>query len=633
MRKPALVIVLALGIIAPQVLRAQSTADSQPTIRYHYGDNPAWASPSFDDSAWAEATDGAWRVPPYDSDGFVWIRSLVPVSASSSGDLAVRVTGVAAYSGPEQVFVNGRDLGSKGGFPPSGTPVYSGPSAVFILPHGTAAPGSTALVAVRIWYLPTWRMVAIPAHLRIRISNADTAELAQHAAFLANALSLVPDLALNSLLALVGVGLFVFWFRIRRAELLWCAALLIFYPLLQWFWDATHPDYVFIPCREYALLWVLFMLPSMVTTVEFIWTVHGLRARTWRRAAHLALIVYNSAFIVALSSFQPSFFVRWSSVAIFVSVQIFNAITLGANLWVLLIRRYNRAIAGAMCVIPLASGISSFGWQADWRIGSVSIGLFDIGFILSGFAIAAMLIRRALAAWRQGDNLRIEFAAASEVQQQLVPAILPRIHGLRIETAYVPAAEVGGDFYQVIPEPGGSALIVVGDVSGKGLKAAMKGTLVLGAIRTLAQESLSPAQILDRVNLLLASSSDGGFVTCLCARIAADGSLTLANAGHLPPYRNGEEISLDSILPLGVAPDTTYTESTVHLAPNDCLTFLSDGVVEAQSLSGELFGFDRTRAISVQPAEQIAAAAQAFGQQDDITVLTLQFSPAEVLHA
>ena len=215
----------------------------------------------------------------------------------------------------------------------------------------------------------------------------------------------------------------------------------------------------------------------------------------------------------------------------------------------------------------------------------------------------------------------------------LVPTILPHIQGLRIEAAYVPAAEVGGDFYQVFPELGGSALIVVGDVSGKGLKAAMKGTLVLGAIRTLAQESLSPAQILERVNLLLAGSSDGGFVTCLCSRLDPDGTLTLANAGHLAPYRNGEEIPLDSVLPLGVAPDTACTESTVHLAPNDSLTFLSDGVVEAQSLSGELFGFDRTRSISTQPAEHIARAASTFGQQDDITVLTLTFAPAEVAHA
>ncbi|HUY95658.1 MAG TPA: SpoIIE family protein phosphatase, partial [Terracidiphilus sp.] len=94
------------------------------------------------------------------------------------------------------------------------------------------------------------------------------------------------------------------------------------------------------------------------------------------------------------------------------------------------------------------------------------------------------------------------------------------------------------------------------------------------------------------------------------------------------PYRNGEEVPLESGLPLGVIADAEYFETTFTLAPGNQLTFLSDGVVEAQSSTGELFGFDRTAAISTQSAEQIAAAAQAFGQEDDITVLTLTFAPA-----
>jgi serine phosphatase RsbU (regulator of sigma subunit) len=161
----------------------------------------------------------------------------------------------------------------------------------------------------------------------------------------------------------------------------------------------------------------------------------------------------------------------------------------------------------------------------------------------------------------------------------------------------------------------------------------MTGALVLGGLRSLTQEIQSPAQILTRLNDQLAAAPDGGFVTCLCARIDTDGRLTLANAGHLAPYRNGQEVPVESSLPLGIAPDVVYAESTIQLAPSDQLTFLSDGVVEAQSPTGELFGFDRTSAISMQSAGQIAAAAQAFGQEDDITVLTLTFAPAEALHA
>ena len=189
---------------------------------------------------------------------------------------------------------------------------------------------------------------------------------------------------------------------------------------------------------------------------------------------------------------------------------------------------------------------------------------------------------------------------------------------------------MGGDFFRVLPEPDGGVLVVVGDVSGKGLRAAMTVSAIIGALSTLSGDS--PAQLLNALNRALSGNLRGGFVTGLCARIGANGLLTIANAGHLAPYRNGEELPIDNGLPLGIAKDAEYSEMTVDLAPNDRLTFLSDGVVEAQNQQRELFGFDRTRQISTQSAEAIAAAAQAHGQEDDITVLTLTFAPAEALH-
>jgi phosphoserine phosphatase RsbU/P len=266
-------------------------------------------------------------------------------------------------------------------------------------------------------------------------------------------------------------------------------------------------------------------------------------------------------------------------------------------------------------------------------LGRFSLEPFDIGDLVFLLAIGIVMFFRFTRVSREQARAAAELEAAREIQQRLVPVELPTVPGCRIESAYLPAAEVGGDFYQIFPQIDRSVLVVIGDVSGKGLKAAMTGTLVLGALRNMAQESLSPSQILSRLNFQLADSSDGGFVTCLCARITADGSFTLANAGHLAPYRNGEEIEIESGLPLGVTPDSIYTESILQLAPSDRLTFLSDGVVEAQNAAGELFGFYRTHDISTQTAEEIACAASTFGQQDDITVLTLQFAPAEVAHA
>jgi hypothetical protein len=145
--------------------------------------------------------------------------------------------------------------------------------------------------------------------------------------------------------------------------------------------------------------------------------------------------------------------------------------------------------------------------------------------------------------------------------------------------------------------------------------------------------SLSPGPLLQRLNAEMTGSQDGGFITCLCVHIAADGAAILANAGHLLPYRNGEEVPAESGLPLGIVAAAEYAEMRLKLAPGETLTLMSDGVVEARNAAGELFGFARTRAISGDSAEKIAQAAQAFGQEDDITVVTLTLLRAEAAHA
>jgi phosphoserine phosphatase RsbU/P len=172
-------------------------------------------------------------------------------------------------------------------------------------------------------------------------------------------------------------------------------------------------------------------------------------------------------------------------------------------------------------------------------------------------------------------------------------------------------------------------LVVVGDVSGKGLKAAMTVSAIMGALRGC--NSRQPAAILHHLNGVLYGQI-GGFVTCCVSLIAPGGAATLANAGNPAPYRNGQEMAVDPGLPLGLIPDASYTETRCQLAPNDRLTFVSDGVLEATNAQGELYGFARTEAISNQAANAIAEAATQFGQEDDITVLsvtrTVNLNPA-----
>jgi serine phosphatase RsbU (regulator of sigma subunit) len=247
-------------------------------------------------------------------------------------------------------------------------------------------------------------------------------------------------------------------------------------------------------------------------------------------------------------------------------------------------------------------------------------------------AVLAILVLRFTRTRRDGARLAAELEAARAVQQVLLPNETPSLPGFRIDSVYRPAGEVGGDFFQIVSAPAGGALAIIGDVSGKGMPAAMTVSLLVGTFRTLAHYTQSPGKILAAMNERMLGRNNGGFTTCLCVRVDADGAMTAANAGHLAPYLDGKELNLENGLPLGLSADADYAESNFTLAPGARLTMLTDGVIEAQSATGELYGFDRTAAISTQAAESIAQAAGQFGQEDDITVLTLSLRSPEAAH-
>jgi serine phosphatase RsbU (regulator of sigma subunit) len=215
-------------------------------------------------------------------------------------------------------------------------------------------------------------------------------------------------------------------------------------------------------------------------------------------------------------------------------------------------------------------------------------------------------------------------AAAREIQQIILPEQAEPVPGFTLETIYEPAQQVGGDFFQVLPAGDGGMLVVIGDVAGKGLPAAMLVSVLVGATRGVAEYTKDPGELLASLNDRLVGRSGGGFSTALAAHITADGWVTIANAGHLSPYVDGREVTLPGALPLGVISGVSYETTSFHLPHGSRMTLYSDGVVEAQNRNGELFGFDRARAISTAPAAAIAEAAKNFGQEDDITVVTIE---------
>jgi serine phosphatase RsbU (regulator of sigma subunit) len=228
---------------------------------------------------------------------------------------------------------------------------------------------------------------------------------------------------------------------------------------------------------------------------------------------------------------------------------------------------------------------------------------------------------------RQGE-MEAEFKSGREVQQVLFPDTLPPLRGYAVTSAYKPALEVGGDFFQIIPLYGkekDSTLIVLGDVSGKGLKAALSVSLIVGTLRSLAESDSNPSEILRRLNQHLHGRMRGGFATCFALKLNADGSCAMANAGHPSPFINQMEIELAGALPLGLAPDTEYEEYTATLREEDHIVLYTDGLLEARTRSGELFSFERLSELMARrpSAEQATEVAQDFGQEDDITVLTV----------
>jgi phosphoserine phosphatase RsbU/P len=130
--------------------------------------------------------------------------------------------------------------------------------------------------------------------------------------------------------------------------------------------------------------------------------------------------------------------------------------------------------------------------------------------------------------------------------------------------------------------------------------------------------------MLTQLNERMMGRTHDGFATALAAHITRDGKVSIASAGHLPPYLNGREIDLAPALPLGIMGGACYDTVGLLLDPDSRLTFYTDGVVEAQNRNHELFGFDRGRDMSAQPAAMIAEAAMEFGQQDDITIISIE---------
>ena len=595
----------------------QPAAPSQPAIRYQFGDNSRWADPAFDDSSWPIAQNGLVPSRSRDTNRFLWVRIRVPVPANLNGPLALHLADLGVQPMTWQVFVNGQPLAGQGAFPPHADPADHPVSPVMNLPSSLASPGSVAVVALREWHAPAFLESRVPSHPTAVINEAAVLNLTVRAGAAEALVANGPEYALSALLALAGIALLVFWHSSRGREYLW-AAIMLLSPLATAILSSGLVT-ARLSFHAQTLAIAAVYSAGLLAEIEFMWTLFQLRSRWIHILWHAIWIAFILAVIAEAYFLESPAFQHLCQIVIVAGLAAFDCILFPVCIREMFRPGGNRAIAAAQSLMEVIILLGVLGYSVHLSPGPFPLDLFQLTLTLLDMAIAAMLFRRAWKAWKESSSLRLEFEAAREVQQQLVvPAV--DVPGFRIESAYAPAKQVGGDFFRILPGENGGVLVVVGDVSGKGLKAAMTVSAIMGALHDYS--STRPASVLAHLNRVL-HGRVGGFVTCCATLIAADGTMALANAGNPAPYRNGEEMAVQPGLPLGLLEAATYDETRYQIAPGDRITFVSDGVIEATSSTGELYGFDRTQAISNQPVQTIVEAVKQFGQEDDITVLTL----------
>ncbi len=602
------------------------------------GDDPRWAAPGFDDSHWALVrSDADWDEIGYRHlDGTAWYRFRVTLPA---GDQPFSLH-LPAITTCYQVFADGQLLRTEGAMPPHPSLFRTRPTLVQLPAQARAQP-QTILVALRIWHDPVWSQyrsgglqggafVGRSDLLTRQFSNQQQAHLWQFSDDI--------DLAALELLAF-GVALVLFLARSSEREFLWFAVMTFGGGMVHVLtaWSRLRPSSVYIFDTLNNLMAVAF-LAGMLLFLNAL-----LRGR------------WSNGLVFALSCCGLTTIILPVNASGTISVAVANGLGLLLTLpiygWMLVFvhRRTRKGQTDArilrgpltfllltMAYMNLLGTLQTFGLpqlgalEPTWR-HPFFFNLSDVAEVIFLAAVLTIVLRRFALRSREQDRVASELDAARSVQQVLVPESLPGVAGLAIGTAYHPAQQVGGDFFQILPLRSGATLIVIGDVAGKGLPAALQVSLVVGTLRALAESTSSPASILAGLNRSLQGRGPG-FTTCLALSIAADaGALTFANAGHIAPYVNGFELRTEPNLPLGLVPEIDFDEIRYPLNVGDHLTVMTDGVPEATH-QRELFGFERTGQISRESAAEIAAAAQRFGQADDITVLTVDILPATARH-
>ena len=582
-----------------------------PWLLYQ-GDPPPGES-SFADSGLAQPyTLGTGRTSlPHAK--IIWLRATV----SSDEPLPNPALLVNPNAGDCQVFINGQKAIDCSERPRT---TISSRRWLFV-----RLPAGPAQIAIRI-VGPVGAPARIPRDGDVLFGSAPVLEAIRTATDANHLYRVLPELLLSSSELLgAAILLLVFHNDRRGREYLWFAAFLLLDGSMSLEAAVKHV-YPLFPQSAGYLTDALGMIGRYAPLVGFIAAFTGVRLNRWMRGYQVLLLIVPVLITLPAQSEKLAWLPQLpggSFPVILLIVQVpFIVGSLGFLGW-----KWKSGNREAGLLLPsflLASSFEVLGIvlpsYMHFRVGRFTFDYDDLSMFFFLISIGPVLLFRHRRITLEHERATAELEAAQRVQTLLLRSTPISSATIWIENVYRPAQEVGGDFFHTTVVDG-QHRVVIGDVSGKGLGAAMLVSAIIGALDTL--HDATPSRVLHSLNDLLLARQQGGFATCLCAVVSPAGEIRMANAGHLAPYRNGSELAVQSGLPLGLTRGIEYAEVSLRLAAGDRLTFLSDGVVEAQNASGELFGFERTRAISTESADEIARAAQTFGQIDDITVLTL----------
>jgi hypothetical protein len=597
------------------------------------GDDPTYARPDFDDSQWMrlDPNRSLKEYFPGSRPDVLWYRLHVKAAPNQSG-LALEEYNLSSAF---EIYVNGEKLFQSGEVAPYRPSTFAA-RMLERIPDSAIATGSV-VIAMRVHISTNDWISSFPGFYPYNLTIGQETALSDHIW-----LKTIGDNLLGWFYQLGGLGLGIIALALFTAQ--------------------RHQ-------REYLWIFLLFLLTALHAPLQFYLLFHNLPA--WSAYVNGCFQIANLVLeVLMFLAFLRMPVTRWlqlllvlsaagilfgsmqtasgsgSSISVLISVTPELSLIAGIIPILLIVhwRRGNQeaaillvpAIVASLSIyvqlgVFLVSMIPAFAVAAmrfsnavfNWAIGPFTINAGSLDGCLFVLSLAVILVLRSARIAEQQAHLETEMAAAREVQQIILPEQVESIPGFAIDSAYEPAQQVGGDFFQILSAPEGSLLVVIGDVAGKGLPAAMLVSVLVGAIRGVSEFTAEPAELLANLNQRLVGRVAGNFSTALAARIFPDGAVVMANAGHLSPYLDGKEVEVPGALPLGAKAGTRYETVRFHLPRGSRLTLYSDGIVEAQNLKGELLGFDRGRELSTKPVAAIVDAAKQFGQQDDITAISI----------